>query len=220
MIKITLGKNMKRITILLATTVLLSCSANAECKPNWCDSKKLSETENIICADAMLRASDALLNSTYSALIIYSNEKDKIKKNQKHWMRERNKLDGKNEILGSYMNRINTLYNKFKTPIDTATTTPHQKIEKIYKAIVENKSKALADLMKFPTTITISGKENKFETKAKFLEKYSNIFTKAYRENIAKEKPSSDMFSNYQGIMLGDGIIWFTEDGNLQSLNK
>jgi len=44
--------------------------------------------------------------------------------------------------------------------------------------------------------------------------------SKKYQEHIAKEKPSPDMFSSYQGIMLGDGIIWFTEEGNLQSLNK
>ena len=211
---------MKKITILLATTALLTVSANAECKPKWCDSKRLSTTESIICADSMLRASDALLGSTYSALMSYSDQKNEIRKNQKHWMRERNKLSSKNQLLKSYMGRITTLYNKFEAPLEVATTTPHQKIEKIYRAIVDNKPEALADLITFPTSITISGKDTKFENKTKFVEKYSSIFTKKYRENVAKEKVTPNMFSNYQGIMLGDGIMWFTDEGDLQTLNK
>ena len=129
---------MKKITILLATTAIFTISANAECKPNWCDSKRLSKIESTICGDSMLRASDVLLSSTYSALISYSEQKEEIKKNQEHWLKERNKLENaKSLILTSYMDRINTLYNKFEAPLEVATTTPHEKIEKIPKILTE-----------------------------------------------------------------------------------
>jgi len=206
MTKIILGKKMKKITIVLVTTALFTLSANAECKPKWCDSKKLSVTEDTICSDSTLRASDALLNSIYKEI-----GGKEFKESQKSWLKERNSLFSKVQIFESYMKRIDALYPELN---------PHKKIKRLYKAIVNNQPKVLANLIKFPKTIIINGKENKFESKAKFLEKYSTIFTKKYREHIAKEKPSPDMFSNYQGIMLGDGIIWFTEEGNLQSLNK
>jgi uncharacterized protein len=222
MTKIILGKNMKKIIMLLATTALLTVSANAECKPKWCNSKKLSEIESTICADSMLRASDALLSSTYRALMSYSEQKEEIKKNQEHWLKERNKLSGKIEILTSYMDRITILYNKFKMPITGGEVSPSitSHIKKIYNAIVDNKPEALADLMKFPKTININGKDTKFATRAKFLEKYPSIFTKKLREHIATQKVTSNMLiSPVDGILLGDGTVYFTlNHGNLKSL--
>jgi uncharacterized protein len=218
---------MKRITIVLVT-VLLTISANAECKPKWCSVKQLSNyTEVTICANSTLWATDATLSSIYKELMGYKDKKGhegnwykEVKDNQRTWLKERNKLNDKNPILDSYMKRIDTLYGHLKEQIKIEQRLPFQNIEKIYQAIVDNKSENLANLIKFPKTIIISGKDTKFATKAEFIEKYPTIFTKEYREEIAKEKPTPDMFSNYQGIMLGDGIVWFTENGNLQSLNK
>ena len=219
MTKSILGNKMKKITMVLVTTALLTLSANAQCKPKWCDAKSLSKTEKIICSDSTLKASDALLSNIYKKLMSVGAKE--VKANQKSWLRERNHLSTKSEILDSYMNRTSYIYSILKKyNSNEAKITSHEKIEKIYKAIVDNRPKVLANLIKFPTNIIISGKNTKFATKAKFLEQYPTIFTREYVAQIAKEKPSPDMFSNYQGIMLGDGVVWFTEDGDLKSLNK
>ena len=167
-----------------------------------------------------LRASDALLSSIYSALMSYSEHKEEIKKNQEHWLKKRNKLFGKIEILASYLDRITVLYNKSKTPPPSFSATMTSRMQKIYNAIVDNKPEALADLMKFPKTLNINGKDTKFTTKAKFLEKYSTIFTKKLREDIAKEKVNDDMLiDRFDGIALGGGTIYFSIDnGDLKSI--
>jgi len=218
---------MKKIAIVLVT-VLLTISANAECKPKWCGGKQLSNyTEVTICKNPILWATDATLSSIYKELMGYKGKKGhegnwykEIKTNQKKWLKDRNKLNDKNPILDSYMNRIDTLYGHLKEQIKIEKLLPYQNIEKIYQSIVDNKPESLANLIKFPKTIIISGKNTKFTTKAEFIKKYPTIFTKEYREKIAKEKPTPNMFNNYQGIMLGDGVVWFTEEGNLKSLNK
>ena len=218
---------MKKIAIVLVT-VLLTSSVNAECKPKWCSKKQLSSyTEGIICENPILWATDATLSNIYKELMSYKDKKGhegnwykEVKDNQKSWLKERNKLNTKNPILESYMKRIDTLYGHLKEQINIEKQLPYENIEKIYQSIVDNNPESLANLMKFPKNIVISGKYTKFATKAEFIKKYPTIFTKEYREEIAKEKPTPNMFSNYQGIMLGDGVVWFTEDGNLQSLNK
>jgi uncharacterized protein len=218
---------MKKIAIVFVT-VLLTISANAECKPKWCSGKQLSNyTEATICEHPILWATDATLSSIYKELIGYKGQKGhhgnwykEVKDTQKSWLKERNKLSKKNSILDSYMKRIDTLYGHLKEQINIEKRLPYQNIEKIYQSIVDNNPERLANLITFPKNIVISGKDTKFASKAEFIEKYPTIFTKEYREEIAKEKPTPDMFSNYQGIMLGDGVVWFTEDGHLQSLNK
>jgi len=218
---------MKKIVIVLVT-VLLTSSVNAECKPKWCTGKQLSHyTEGIICENPILWTTDATLSNIYKELMGYKDKKGhegnwykELKTNQKKWLKERNKLNSKNPILESYMQRIDTLYGHLKEQIKIEKQLPYQNIEKIYQAIVDNQPENLANLIQFPKNIMISGKNIKFKTKAEFIEKYPTIFTKEYRERIAKEKPTPDMFHNYQGIMLGDGIIWFTEEGHLQTLNK
>ena len=48
----------------------------------------------------------------------------------------------------------------------------------------------------------------------------SQSFYESLPKTVAKVKANKkDMFSNYKGIMLGSGSIWFDEDGHLKALN-
>ena len=86
--------------------------------------------------------------------------------------------------------------------------------------MVNDKAEDLANLIVFPTTVMINAKSTKFKDKKEFLKAYPKVFTKKYRETVAKAKANKkDMFTNYQGIMLGDGCIWFDESGHLNALN-
>ena len=74
---------MKKIAIVFVT-VLLTISANAECKPKWCSGKQLSNyTEVTICEHPILWATDATLSSIYKELIGYKGQKG----HQENWYR-------------------------------------------------------------------------------------------------------------------------------------
>jgi len=99
-----------------------------------------------------------------------------------------------------------------------SSDNPEIKIRKIHNAVKNNRKYDLIRLISFPTKIYISGKLTTFNTKKDFLKQYDVLFTNKYRKRVSQEIPKH-MFHNSQGIMLGDGAMWFTEDGAIKSLN-
>ena len=217
---------MKKLTILLSTLVF-TLSAQDDCTPSWCKSNKLVLAEQYICTSRVLGSADMLLNEIYARVMKFKGKEGQegmwareVKSNQIDWIKKRNKMEDENEVLASYMGRIDTLYATLKVKQTRAVSVVYENIKDVYDAVVNNKAKDLANLMSFPKTIIIDGKETKFKNEKAFLEAYPKIFTKAYREKVAKGKPNKkDMFVNFQGIMLGSGSIWFDENGHVKSFN-
>ena len=217
---------MKKLTILLSMAVL-TLSAQANSTPSWCKSKNLKTVEQYICDSQILGSADTLLNELYKSVMSYKGKEGQegmwageVKGSQVEWIKERNKLEDEDEVLGSYMGRIDDLYATLKEKQARAVSVVYDNITDIYDAVVNDKAEDLANLISFPKTVMINGKSTKFKDKKAFLKAYPKVFTKKYRETVAKAKANKkDMFSNYKGIMLGDGSIWFDEDGHLKSLN-
>jgi len=229
---------MKRLSIFVAVAVL-TLSAQADCKLTWCNAKKLSIPEQNICGSVNLRAADSLLNSTYKKLLSFRGKEGQegmwsgeVKSNQLEWMKERNKLIEENAfslemsesylemlVLGKYLSRINDLYSSVKEKEERAASVIYEKMNDIYDAIVNNKPSELASLISYPANIRFDGKEIKFKSEKDFIAVYNKHNSEKYRKEVATEKPSKKMFVNYQGRMIANGAVWFTDNGSLKSFN-
>lgn len=71
----------------------------------------------------------------------------------------------------------------------------------------------LADMVYYPITIN----EKYYANKEKFLaEDWSNVYSSSFTNNIANAE-TTNLFANWQGIMISDGEVWFGEiEGNLK----
>jgi hypothetical protein len=78
---------------------------------------------------------------------------------------------------------------------------------KIQQAVSPSAGKGLVDLMQFPVTTKLGGEVVQLQQEA-FVEHYDEIVTSSVRQTVAGQKPAG-LFANYQGVMIGDGEIWF-----------
>jgi hypothetical protein len=65
----------------------------------------------------------------------------------------------------------------------------------------------VVEMVGFPIKITVEGKSRTLRNKNQLLEYYNVAFDAKVRGFIAKQKVS-DLFCNWQGIMIGRGEIW------------
>jgi len=88
-----------------------------------------------------------------------------------------------------------------------------------HDAVVAGNRTVAAKYVSFPATFLRSGKRVSMGNSAEFLEDYDQIFTAAFVAQIAKGIPHH-MFANAQGIMLGDGAVWFDAEGKAKHFNN
>jgi hypothetical protein len=78
----------------------------------------------------------------------------------------------------------------------------------IKKAIANNDKMWIADHLFYPVRVRISEKSTlAIKNKNQLLLQYDKIFTPAMKQKISSTF-SFNLFSNYQGVMLGDGQLW------------
>jgi len=51
------------------------------------------------------------------------------------------------------------------------------------------------------------------QSSSQFLVDYDRLFTSSIRNAIEKQRPGC-LFANWQGVMIGDGEVWFEERSN------
>jgi hypothetical protein len=88
-----------------------------------------------------------------------------------------------------------------------------------YAAVLANSPEQAAAAVSFPLAYTANGRRTLLHTPADFVAKYSAIFTPAFVAEIRNATPHQ-MFANYQGVMLGTGLVWFDQDGKAFALNN
>lgn len=110
---------------------------------------------------------------------------------------------------------------------DTVTTeTPGNKENRYYIAGIENAKEfedafnkikelvskddkeGVAEHTNFPINVFTDEKKSTIETKEQFIKNYDKIFTEKVKKALANQKVE-ETFVNYQGVMVGDGEIWF-----------
>jgi len=83
-------------------------------------------------------------------------------------------------------------------------------VSKIQSYIVNNKKEQLAEEIKYPINVKINDKAIKIQNKDELIKNYDKIFTLDYKQKISKA-PTKYLFANYQGIMVGLGLIWIND---------
>jgi hypothetical protein len=97
--------------------------------------------------------------------------------------------------------------------------TVEQNAGAFYDAVLRGNRAAAAKYASFPCTYFLNGKRLFFKNSAAFLEQYDHIFSPEFVAKIAADVPHH-MSSNWQGIMIADGAVWFDEHGKAKHLNN
>jgi hypothetical protein len=81
-------------------------------------------------------------------------------------------------------------------------------LAKFQDALKRNNHEAVALLVNYPLRVTGAAGKTQVRSRAQLLSSFDGIFTATVRSAILKATPD-DVWGNYQGFMIGDGVIWF-----------
>jgi len=84
---------------------------------------------------------------------------------------------------------------------------------KLKGAVAAADKQAVATMIDFPFATRIGGKAVKVRDVKHFVADYDKIITLKIRDAVAKQR-YEDLFANWQGVMIGDGEVWFSGIGD------
>lgn len=111
-----------------------------------------------------------------------------------------------------------TLTNRYEVAGARDTELIHRQAKLFWDAVKAGDKKKTAELVAYPIEIRLSKRVLQIKNSKELIANYDLIFTPAYVKNISKALPRN-MFVNSQGIMLGNGEVWFGGDGKVMGLN-
>ena len=76
------------------------------------------------------------------------------------------------------------------------------------EAVANDKRITVASMVRYPITINVSGHKETLRKKSQLLSKYELVFTSKVKEAIRSQE-AQKLFVNYQGVVIGNGDIWF-----------
>jgi len=85
----------------------------------------------------------------------------------------------------------------------------HAFFEKLKKAVAENDKQTVASMVDYPFKARINGKAVTIRDAAHFAADYDKVFTAKVKEAVANQTYEK-LFANWQGVMIGDGEVWFS----------
>jgi hypothetical protein len=97
------------------------------------------------------------------------------------------------------------------------TTTVEEFLKDLQHFVAADDRTHVAELVRFPIRITVSGKPLTLRSKNQLLKYYNIAFDPKVKGFIAKQR-FSDLFCNWQGIMIGRGEIWINTTGKSSRL--
>lgn len=80
-------------------------------------------------------------------------------------------------------------------------------------AVKANDKDKIAGMISYPMNFIHGGRRARIRDKQTFLARYDTIFNEHVRSMILKQS-SHCLFGNYQGEMIGNGEVWFSEMGD------
>ena len=79
------------------------------------------------------------------------------------------------------------------------------------KAAVRAQDKQkVAGMIRYPLLINMPKSHKQIRTIAEFIAEYDRLFTTSVRKAVEEQRPEC-LFENWQGVMIGNGEIWFEE---------
>ena len=68
----------------------------------------------------------------------------------------------------------------------------------------------IASMVSYPISVMIAGRKVRLRNRAEFLRRYNAAINLRVKQAVA-EQNVENLFVNYQGVMIGDGEIWFNQ---------
>jgi hypothetical protein len=84
--------------------------------------------------------------------------------------------------------------------------------EQIKKAVLADDVEWFSEAVSYPIVLRPGKGEIKLKNKNDFKEHAALIFT-THRKSVVRNQLPDSLFKNWQGVMIGDGEIWFSEVG-------
>ncbi|KKX30277.1 hypothetical protein [Rhizobium sp. LC145] len=85
-------------------------------------------------------------------------------------------------------------------------------LAKLQKAVASDDKETVANMVDYPFQARIAGKAVKIKDARHFVADYDKVVTAKVKASIAKQTYPT-LFANWQGVMIGDGEVWFSEVG-------
>lgn len=130
---------------------------------------------------------------------------------------------GSSEILPFYVRLENstggTLTNRYGVAGATDDSLVEKNAQSFWRGVQNEDRKTVAQLIHYPIMVKLDGKYQSIKDESELLQYYDKIFSKRYKDAIAKAIPHN-MFVKYSGIMLGGGEVWFGADGKVITLHN
>lgn len=84
----------------------------------------------------------------------------------------------------------------------------HEFFEELKKAVTGNDKEAVASMVNYPFNARINDKAVTIRDTAHFVADYDKVFTAKVKKAVSNQS-YPNLFANWQGVMIGDGEVWF-----------
>ncbi len=81
--------------------------------------------------------------------------------------------------------------------------------QELKDAVIRDDRKAVAGLIHYPLDVFAGRRRTVVRTPAELLKRYHEVFNPNVIRAVTAQEPSA-LFANWQGVMLGNGQIWFS----------
>jgi hypothetical protein len=82
-------------------------------------------------------------------------------------------------------------------------------LHELQSAVSEHARERVAVMVNYPLRTRLNGKWVRLQTPAQFLAHYDDLLTAKTRDVISRQS-YGDLFSSSQGVMIGDGEVWYS----------
>jgi len=112
-----------------------------------------------------------------------------------------------------------TLTNRYAVAGAKDDALIHRRAYQFREAVTKQDKTTVASLIDYPIEVRLAGVRKTIRGPKELIAQYDAIFSNVYREAIATALPRN-MFARDQGIMLGNGEVWFGANGKVIALNR
>ena len=95
---------------------------------------------------------------------------------------------------------------------EKTATSARAFLAQLQAAVQSNNKEAIAGMISYPLLVLRSGKRTHEQKPQAFLANYSLIFTDPVRDAVLHQTAQC-LFGNSSGAMVGNGAVWFREEG-------
>lgn len=117
------------------------------------------------------------------------------------------------DYTGSCAGELDNLYRNRR---DDET---HAQMKLFWEALKKGDKAKVVSSVIFPIKVNVNGKRRSVKNRQELLSIYSEVFDKDYIAKVSSHPPRN-LWINYQGIMLGQGVAWFNYSGKVIAINN